>query len=157
MASPQASQRFLSRNSITRVDHDPGSTDAKLASPDGGTTLSYKDMQSYNRFVVLATNQALTGAGITKVEIVASATTAFSSVTVIKDSGTVAADALADWVALECSAEEVAQEGADGGVNLRYVTARLTCANAADESVVFLIGSEPRFSSLDLTPASTIA
>lgn len=157
MASPQASQRFLSRNAITRVDHDPGSTDATLASADGGTTLNYYDMQNYGRFAVLATNQALTGAGITKVEIVASATTTFSSVTVIKDSGTVAADALADWVALECSAEEVAQEAADAGANLRYVTARLTVANAADESCVFLIASEPRFSDLNLTPASTIA
>lgn len=144
MASPQSSSKLLSEFLIASYDHDPGATTAVITSPDGGTTLRYVDMRDYSVFGVLATSTAMTGAGITKVEIVASATAAFSSVTVIKDSGTVAADALGDYVLLECTAEEVAQEGADAGVDLRYVAARITEANSADEAVIVYIGKAKR-------------
>lgn len=140
MPSPQASQKFLSRHFVRSYDHDPGATTAVLVSPDGGTTIRYLDMKEYHEFVCSAMSSTLTGAGITKLEIVASATTAFSSVVVIKDSGTVVGDAVGDNIVLSCSAEEIAQEGADAGVALRYVAGRVTCANAADEAVVTYIG-----------------
>jgi hypothetical protein len=155
MASPQASAKLTSKLKVSIHDHDPGSTDAKLLSGDGGTTIAYVDGRDYHNFLYEAMASTLTGSGITKLEIVASATTAFSAVTVIKDSGTVAADAVGDYVVLECTAEEIAQEGADAGVELRYVTARLTCQNAADEAVVAFVGV-PRHAYSGLT-ANTIA
>ena len=155
MASPQASQHLGSCLFGALYDHDPGATSATLVSPDGGTTIRYVDMRDYSHFMALAMSSTLTGAGITKAEIVASATIAFSAVTVIKDSGIVAADAVGDYVKLECSAEEIAQEAIGAGVELRYVAVRLTCANAADEAVVAYI-AKPRHAVLDLT-ATTIA
>jgi hypothetical protein len=112
-------------------------------------------MRDYYGLAVVAMASALTGNGITKVEIVASATPAFSAVTVIADSGTVAADAVGDYVPIECTAEQVAQEASDAGVDLRYVAARLTCQNAADEAVVAYFAT-PRHATLGLT-ATTIA
>ena len=140
MASPQGSQKLFASHKVAMFDHDPGATSAKLVSGDGGTTLNYFDMRDFSEFGVVAMSSTLTGNGITKLEIVASADTAFTSVTVIKDSGTVAADAVGDYVAESCTAEEVAQEAADAGVNLRYVSGRITMANSADEAVVTYIG-----------------
>lgn len=97
---------------------------------------TWLDMRDYEGFAVMAFNVALTGAGITKVEILAADDTSGTNATVIKDSGTVAADALADYVFLECSAQEIQQESEDGGYNLRYVNVRLTADNAADDQGV---------------------
>lgn len=155
MASPQTSNKLFGKIPAALYDHDPGGTSATLCSPDGGTTIRYVDMRDYLAFGVLAMSSALTGNGITLLEIVASATADFSAVTVIKTSGVVAADAVGDYVVAECTAEEIAQEGADAGVDLRYAAARLTVANAADEAVVAYIGT-PRFAYSGLT-ANTIA
>jgi hypothetical protein len=156
MASPTATQHIRSGMTVQLWDHDPGAATAILVSPDGGTTIRYIDMRDYSHFAVAAMSVVLTGAGITKLEIVASATTDFSAVTVIKDSGTVAADAEFDWVMEECTAAEVAQEGADAGVELRYVAGRITEANSADEAIVAYIGI-PKRPQLNLTPATTIS
>jgi hypothetical protein len=156
MASPTATDRIRSNFLFQMWDHDPGASTAKLVGPDGGTTIRYVDMRDYSDFAVAAMSTDLTGNGITKLEIVASADTAFTSVTVIKDSGTVAADAEFDWVMEQCTAEEVAQEGADAGVELRYVAGRITEANSADEAVVVYFGI-PKRAYLNLTPATTIS
>lgn len=158
MASPQESQHILSGWTIQLWDHDPGGTCATLVSPDGGTTVRSIDMRDYSHFACAAMSTQLTGNGITKLEIVASDSSDMSTnVTVIKDSGTVAADAEFDWVIEECSAEEVAQEGADGDVTgLRYVAGRITEANGSDEAVAVYFAKAER-PQLDLTPATTIA
>src|SRR3990167_6102410 len=103
MASPQASDKIATRHAFKVWDHDPDSASATIVTPDASTTVRMEDMRNYGGFAVIATNGALTGAGITKVEIVASDDSAgATNLTVIKDSGTVAADALGDWVFLEC-------------------------------------------------------
>lgn len=160
MASPTTTQKHLSRVKYEMWDHDPDGTSAAIVTPDAGTTEQIFDLSGYSGFVCGAMSSTLTGNGITKLEIVASETSDFSGETiVIKDSGTVAADAVGDWVILECTADEVKQEGLDNStpVAARYVAGRLTVANAADEAVVFYAGVEPRFASNNLTPATTIA
>lgn len=159
MASPQASSKIFSRDKIEPWDHDPGGTTAAIVTPDGGTTERIVDMRDYESFAVVAMSSTLTGAGITKLEIVASETSDFSGQTiVIKDSGTVAADAVGDYVVLECTAQEVAQEGNDHStpVDARYVAGRVTVANAADEAVVIYIRSRARHAQDNLTQ-TTIA
>lgn len=155
MASALSTEYLGSRLKIRSYDHDPGATSAVLCSPDGGTTIRYEDMKELRKFSVLAAPAIVGGNGVTKVEIVASATTAFSSVTVIKDSGAVQADALDDFVFLECTAEEIAHLGAAAGVELRYVAARLTNATGTDEVKVIYI-SQPVREYSGLT-ATTIA
>lgn len=158
MASPQASDKWLTRNKLQIWDHDPGSTSATVITPDGGTTERWADMRDFSGFVCAAMSSTLNGNGITKLEIVANDESDGSGTdVVIKDSGTVAADAVGDWVVLECTVEELAQEGADNSVDLRYVAGRITVADAADEAVVVYIRTEPRWAYDALTPATTIA
>lgn len=156
MASAVATQHIRSCLKVQHWDHDPGSTNAILASPDGGTTIRYVDMRDFTHLAVTLFTTVLGGNGPTKLEIVASETTAFSAVTVIKDSGTIAADAFGDWVMQECSAEEIAHLGEAAGLNLRYVAARITCHHSGDEAIVTYIGMPVR-KYADLTPATTIA
>jgi len=70
-----------------------------------------------------------------------------TNLTVIKTSGAVVADALDDFVVLECSAEEISQLGN----GLRYAAARITMANAADEAKVVYIGYAPKTKTAGLT------
>lgn len=157
MASPQGSDKIRSTIKIAMYDHDPGATTAIITSADGGTTKQYLDMRDYLNFSVAA---ALTVPGtsgaITKLEIVASATTDFANVVVVKDSGAVDADAAGDWLIEECTAEEVAQLGTDNSAELRYVAGRLTMDAADAEASVTYIAI-PRYPRKDLTPETTIA
>ncbi len=140
MPSAVATEKIGSGIYLRSYDHDPGGTTAILAGPDGGTTIRYLDLKDYYTIGALVKPNIVGGGGATKVELVASATTAFSSVVSIKDSGTVAADALDDNVFLECSAEEVVHLGA----TMRYVAARITHATGTDESTVTYIGIPKR-------------
>lgn len=114
-------------------------------------------MRDYCGFAVIAMSSTLTGAGITLLEIVASDDAlGVTNVTQIKTTGTVAADAVGDFVVLECTDDEIRQASEAAGLALRYVAARLTLANAADEAVVTYIRHEPRFAAANLT-ANTIS
>jgi len=156
MASPQDSQYFGSNLYIEMWDHDPGGTSATVVSGDGGTTQHWIDMRDYTKVCITAMSSTLTGNGISKLEIIAAEDAAGTNATVIKDSGAVVCDAVGDWVKEECTAAEVAQEAEDAGYNLRYVTGRLTVANAADEAVVTFIAL-PKHPQLNLTPETTIS
>lgn len=131
MASPQGYDKKFTHEKCQIFDVDADYSTAAVV------TATALDMSLYADFRVLAMASALTGSGITKLEIVAGSDSGVTTdVTVIKDSGTVAADAVGDYVALECSALEVAQEGADAAADLRYVAVRLTNDNAGDEAVI---------------------
>lgn len=145
MASPQGINKLFANNSYRLYDHDPGASTAVVVSPDGGTTKRVADMALFSHFAVVAMSSTLTGAGITKLEIIASESSDMANPVVIRDSGVVAADAVGDYVGLECSAEQLAQEGTDSGKHLRYAAGRLTLANAADEAVVLYVLSGARF------------
>ena len=155
MASAVSTDSLQTRFLIGAYDHDPGTTNAKVISADGGTTEIWVDMRDYSRLLVLVTPGALTGNGPTLVEIVASDSEdeTDTSVTQIKTSGTVAADALGDYVIVECTAEEIAH--AASTYNLRYATARITCQNAADECVAVIFAESKR--PTDGLSATTIA
>jgi len=163
MASSQSSVNLFSKNKIQMFDHDPNSTSASVVTPDAGTTERWVDMRDYSSFAALAMSSALTGNGISLLEIVANSESDGSDTSVvIKTSGAVLCDAVGDYVVEECTAEEVAQESADAieaatiTNQLRYVAARVTVANAADEAAVTYIQSDPRFAEAGLT-ADTIS
>jgi len=157
MASSQSSMKLFSDLGVGIYDHDPAANTAVICSADGGTTLKYVDMSKCDKFAAIAMSSTLTGAGINLLEIVACADTDFSAdVVIVKTSGAVVCDAVGDFVVEECTAEEVAQLAEDNSVALRYVAARLTCANAADEAVVTYIEGGKRWSYSGLT-ADTIS
>lgn len=156
MASAVAEQFIRSRHKIEVWDHDPGTTDATVTTPDGGTTQRWVDMRDHERLAAICITTVKGGNGPVKLEIVAAEDTAGTNVQVIKDSGTVAPDALCDWVIQECSADEIAQAGAAGGYALRYAAARITTHHSGDEAViVYLTCANRKY--LDQTPATTIS
>lgn len=139
MASAVSSEKLGSSLFVQSYDHDPGGTTAILAGPDGGTTIRYMDMNEYSAIGMQARPTIIT-TSLTRLEIVASATTAFSSVVVVKDTGAVTADSLNDTLFLECTDSEVVQLGA----TLRYVAARLTTTTSTDEANVTYVGIPKR-------------
>lgn len=152
------SEKIKSEYKIKNYDHDPGGTSATVVSPDGGTTKYIQDMRDFSHILYQSTTSvSASSSGVTKLEIVAYEDSAGAGTAyVVKDSGTVAADAVGDEVTVECNAQEIAQIGSDNGVNLRYVTARLTCSNAGDEARVAMVAKAARAYG-DLTPDTVIA
>ncbi len=141
MASALSISKLFAAVAAAMYDHDPGSTAAVICSPDGGTTKRVYDLGKGGGFAVLASNQVLVGAGITRLEIVAAEDILMATnLTVVKDTGVIAPDAMDDYAVLECIEQEVVQLGA----SLRYVAARITMANAGDEARVVYIGFDPR-------------
>lgn len=150
MASALSTDKLQSRLFVAAYDHDPGGTSATIASPDGGTTKKYVDMRDYCNLLVCVAPSVIAGS-VTKVEIVAATDAAFTSPVVVKDSGTVAADANGDYVIEECSTDDLV----DAGTNLRYAAARVTHSTGTDESVVFYVATPKN--PADGTSATTIA
>lgn len=151
MASPQSSNKIASNCKWTIHDVDADYSTAAVV------TSTVTDALSYGGFGVLAMSSLLAGNGITKVEIIGcTGSDGTGSITVIKDSGTVAADAVGDYVFLECTAEELRQEAADAGADLRYYAVRLTNNNSGDEAVISVLATDPRIATSGLT-ATTIS
>lgn len=135
MASPQASDKLGSNMAVKMYDHDPA--DSTVA-----TDVDWVDMRDFENFMVKTMASALTGVGVNAFTILANAESDGSGTDITVKTHAVgsAPDAVGDQLVLECTAEEIAQEAADAGVaNARYVSASLTCANAADENVVVYI------------------
>ena len=157
MASAVATQKIRSDFLFEVWDHDPDTASAIVVTPDGGTTDRYVDGRDISHFAAIAIQTVIGSAsGITKLEIIAASDTAGTDLAVIKDSGTVDADALADWLMEECSMEEVAQIAATNGTNLRYLAARVTQSNSGDEAIVVYFAI-PNRKYLNRTPATTIS
>ena len=136
MVSPIATRDLSTFLHLEMWQHAPGTTSAKVASPDGGATERWLDMRDYNAFGAMVAATFCAGDGVVLVEIVASPTPDEddSDLVVVKSSGTIAADALADWAWLECTRAEIAVLGES--CELRYVAARITTQHEGDEAMV---------------------
>ena len=156
MASAVSTTHFIDNNLLEMWDHDPGSTSATVVTPDGGTTDRYVALRDYDGFVVAAMSSTLSGNGITLLEIVAAEDSSGTNATQIKTSGTVAADAVGDWVVEECSAAEVNHVGKASGYDFTHVAGRITVQTAEDEAVVVYIRTGAKRATSGLT-ADTIA
>jgi hypothetical protein len=144
MASAVSTEKLFANMKIEAIAQTADSSTA-LAS-------TYVDLRDYAAFAVLCMTTVKGGNGLVKLEIVASdASDGSTNVTVIKDSGTVAADAVGDYVALECTAEEIMQLGRAAGVALRYVAARVTNHHAGDDTALTYIRHGARFPQTGLT------
>ena len=142
MASAVDTEKFLSQFKIEQWDHDPGAATAVICSPDGGTTLRYVDLRDYDHFVAAVAQTILGGTGVVLLEIVAAEAITFANAVVIKTSGAIVLNALAEWYVMECSAEEVQHLATT--YNLRYIAARITTQHAGDEAVVTYIARARR-------------
>ncbi len=157
MASAVTSQKLASNMAMLSYDHDPGTTAATIVSPDGGTTKRVVPLALYEWFgVACMTSVSASSSGVTKVEIVGCTDSTGANPTVVVDSGTVAADAVGDFVFVECSAAQVKEVGDAASLTLTHVAARITCSNSGDEAVVTYLRAFPKFPQLNLT-ANVIA
>ena len=139
MASALTSAKLSTALKAGVWDHDPGTASAIVATSDGSTKL-YLDGSLYSEFMFLVNTSVLAGTGVTLVELVAADDTAMSTnLTVIVSSGAVAADAIADYVVVECTADQIAQLSAASGYSLRYVSVRVTCQGAGDEAKIVYV------------------
>ena len=133
MASPQASDKLFSREALYAYDHDPAD-----ASVD--TEIAWVDMRDYEQFAVLLFTSVLGGTGPTAFSIIANAESDGSGTDVTIKTHAIGSspNAVGDFLVLQCTAEEIAQEASDAGVaNARYVCVRVTCNHTGDECVVF--------------------
>lgn len=131
MASPQASDKLGSNLKVTQYDFDPNTT--------GVVEIAWVDMRDYHNLMV--TFFRTIGTANLTFTIIGNAESAGggSDVEIKSWSGSEPV-AVGDYVVLECTAEEMAQEASDAGVdNLRYLTAVVAVATAEDEGVVTYI------------------
>ena len=149
MASSVSTMKFMANNKFQQFDHDPADSTAATA----GT---YQAMRDYGGIFVSAMSTALTGNGITLLEIVAAEDSSGTNATVIKTSGAVVCDAVGDYVVEEATAEEINQVGKAAGYDFTHATYRITCANAADEANAVIILLDSKRATSGLT-ADTIA
>lgn len=152
MASPQASDKFFANNKVTQYDHDPANSTV-------ATAIGWVDMRDYGNFAALCFTSSLGGNGPTAFSIIADSDSdggSGSNVIIKTHAVGSAPDAVGDYLVLECTAEELAQEGADNSVDLRYVSVKVTCHHTDDEAVVTYIRSEARRAADGLT-ADTVA
>jgi len=136
-----ATEKIGSTQAVTMYDHDPDGTAA--------TDVGWVDLRDYESFMVLAFASTLTGAGATAFMILANSESDGSGTDVEIKAHAVgsAPNAVGDYLVLECTAEEIA----DAGTSLRYVSASLTMANSADENVVVYIRANSRHPRTGLT------
>lgn len=150
MASAVTTSKLFGHMAMITYDHDPGTTNALITSPDGGTTKRYVAMRDYEYFagLVMAT---IATTGPTLVEIVAAEDAAGTNVTAIVSSGAVAADAVGDFVAVECTAAQIKEVGDAAGYTFTHVGIRITCGNSGDECAVTYIRAGAKFPAAGLT------
>lgn len=157
MASAVTSQKIASTHAILSYDHDPGATSAQIVTPDGGTTKRLVPLALYEWFgVACMTSVSASSSGATLVDIVAATDSAGTNATTVVSSGAVVADAVGDFVFVECTAAQVKEQGDSDGRVYTHVGARITCSNSGDECVVTYIRANPKFAALNLT-ANVIA
>ena len=115
---------------VTHYDQD-GTT------ATNATDVGWVDMKDYDALLVTAFASTLTGAGVTAFSILGNTASDGSGADVTITSHAVASapDAVADYLVLECNKDEIVA----AGETLRYVSANVTMANAADENVVTYI------------------
>lgn len=163
MASPQTQQQHL--RAILRVQSYKLSGTAGAILAFGAAWRSLFDV----RRVLVNFNSIVIGAAITKVEIIADDTSDGSSgsLIVVKDSGTIAADAVDDQANLEMTDREVMEVGvkdhtlstpADRATTrmLDYYNVRVTTTDNADVGNVCVI-EEMMHQKDDNTPETSIA
>src|SRR5262245_49077591 len=145
MASPQASEKLSGKLAVTMYDFDPDGTDP--------VDVAWVDMQNYSHFMVVLFRSVGTGT-VAAFKILANSGVSGGGTDIEVKAHAIgsAPNAVGDYIFLECTAEEIAQEAADAGITgARYVSASIDLQTGTDECVVTYIRSAARFSYDGLT------
>lgn len=144
--------KFNANNLVTMYDHDPANSTV-------ATDVAWVDMRDFEGIMINVFASDLTGNGITVFQIIGNAQSdggGTDSDPIISHAVSSAPDAVGDWLTLECSAEMIRELKTSSTGRLRYVTAKLTADNTADEAVVVYTRYGAKFPRDGLT-ADTVA
>ncbi len=143
MASPQASDRMRPNLKVTHYDFDPDATSV--------TEIAWVDMRDFGS-ILMSFFRTVGTANLTFTIIGNAESDGGGSDVALKTFSGDQPNAEGDYVFLEVSAEEIAQEGSDASVdNVRYVTAVCSVATNSDEGVITYIRGDARHPSDGLT------
>lgn len=140
MASSVSTDKLFTTHAIESYDFDPDATTA--------TDVEWVDLRDYRNFAVIAMTSALAGStGPTAFKIIANDDSAGGGTDVEVKAHALgsAADAVGDYLVLECTADEIAELAEDNSEELRYVSAQIAMGNAGDEMVVTYIRTGARW------------
>lgn len=152
MASPQAPKKLTSELMVSQVhDGSDRTTAAVIPVSEANVSGTWFDMKDYSEVMVIASLHARTD-NIEEFSIQADEDSdgGDGNVAIASHSDPTGADAKSDRVVLECTAEQLAQEGADNSKDLRYISAKVKTGNSADRVTITIIGKSKR-PHLDLT------
>ena len=144
MASPVAVEHLLSMLQHRLYDFDPDVTTP--------VDVDWVDMRDFSHF--LAGLMRTIGTSATTFQIIANNAADGSGTDVVIVTHAVASepDAVGDQIWLECSEQQIAQEGEDAGISdLRYVSAQISFATLTDEGAVSYVRKASRFAHRALT------
>lgn len=153
MASSVATDKFACNNKVEMFHHAPADAATEQSVKQGATTTTWKDLRDYDGFFVMAMTGLLVGNGMIELSIYAAEDASGTNATEIKTTGAVAADAVGDYVYVECSAEEIAHVGEAAGYDLRYVAGYIDCHHNDDEIEVVYIRTGAKRAADGLTAA----
>lgn len=138
--SNQTVSKLFSTKALTAYRHEPGNTTPAVP--------AWADMRDFEHFGALVLATALTGDGVTKLELVAATSAAGDGLKVITThTPDPAPETVGDYVVIEGTAEQIRQ----CGVGYRYAGVRVTIQNSADKTAVFYIRDGARFAHAGLT------
>lgn len=139
MASPVVIDKIAANLAVTSYVHAPGVTTP--------VDVAWVDMQMFEHFLAEYVRTVGTG-DLDQFNIIANNDAAGGGTDVVIVSKTFAGqpDAPGNYVFLECTAQQIAAEGAKVGIeDLRYVTAQIELAVGTDDGVVNYIRQPGRF------------
>jgi len=139
MVTAVATEKLFANACCEMFYHDPADASVEASVKAGASATTWKAMRDFDGFAVLAMTAVKGGNGLIELSIYAAEDDAATNATEIKTTGTVACDAVGDYVVLEVSAEEVNAIGEAAGYNFTHVTAYVDCHNAGDTVAVTYI------------------
>ena len=147
MASPQLPQNLLAKLSTAmRLDASDRSTLAYVPVSEAGEDDVWFDMMDYKSVIVyffLATRAD----NIEVAQVFAAVDSTNSTADAVevgdyadRDTDILDHNAAGDWVSVEVTREQLAQEGATNSLALRYISAKVTLGNSSDRIMIVIVG-----------------
>jgi hypothetical protein len=152
MASAVTSQKIGSKEAVTQYYHVPASGSATFLKSN--SVEIWLNMEQFETLAIIAANAALTGNGLTEVDIYAAPAANNTNAQLIVASGTLSGTAVGNGAFVECTAAQIKEIAASSGFALSYVSAKITVANSSDTAAVACIRSGAKAPQLNLTPAT---
>ena len=158
MVTAVATEKFFANNMMESFTHMPAAAATEQSVKAGATTTTWRAMNGYEGFAVIAVQGVLGGSGMIELSIYAATDDSASDATEIKTTGVIAADAIGDYAVLEVSMEEIEQMGKNAATPLTFthVVAYIDSHHNDDEQGVTYIRYGPRHAYTGLT-ATTIS